>query len=255
MKYNYNMEVNNILTNIYKEIIFKLAISNPEIDFSNDKISDTKKLLSNEKIYIGSDMDEFIISNIPKGPDGNLFRVSISKFHNRLHPRFENYKGEPIVDSSYSKFALLLWEEHMNNLLIDDIQNLFTQHGFVDFVNNELDKYKNELIQLINNYKNNLISINFKNKEELLNIISDMIVNKELSFDYAHILVDMDKLRDDMIKLATTFDVYNEFDKLEDDTKYCLINYCKYDADSLINELVKNHDFKLINNNSLVKCK
>lgn len=255
MKYNYNVELNNILNDIYKEMIFKLAIANSDIDFSNNKINDTKALLSKEKVYVGSDMDEFIINHVPKGHEGNLFRVAIAKFHDRLHPRFENYKGEPVVDSSYSKFALLLWEEHMNNLLIADVQSLFTQQGFVDFVNNKLDDYKKELTQLINDYKNNLISINFKNKEELLNVIADMIENKELDFEYAHILVDMDKLRDAMTKLSTTFDVYNEFDKLEDDTKYCLMNYCKYDTDSLIDALVKNHGFKLVNNNSLVKYK
>ena len=81
-------------------------------------------------------MDEFILGNIPSGLNGDLFRCSISEFHNTVHPRFVNYKGEPLKNSGYSRFALLLWEEHMNKLLIEDIQGMFTQEGFTDFVNN-----------------------------------------------------------------------------------------------------------------------
>ncbi|MDO7204987.1 hypothetical protein Q5M85_13420 [Paraclostridium bifermentans] len=63
----------------------------------------------------------------------------------------------------------------------------------------------------------------------------------------------MDKLRDDMSKMSTTFDVYNEFDKLEDDTKYCIINYPKYNYDELIEVLTNDYGFKLLNENCLSK--
>ena len=82
-----------------------------------------------------------------------------------------------------------------------------------------------------------------------------MILNEELPFELSHSIVDMDKLRDDMTKMATSFDMYNEFDKLEDDTKYCLINYCKYNPDDLLNELTSNHGFKLVSNGCLIKNK
>lgn len=255
MKYNYNLELNNIVEKIYKELIYKIAINDSRIDFSKDKIDNTKKLLSSEKVYIGSDMDEFIINYIPKGHEGNLFRVCIAKYHNRLHPRFENYKGEPIIDSSYNKFALLLWEEHMNNLLISDVQNLFNQKNFINFVDDKLDNYIDELSSRITEYKNKLVTIDFKNKENLLETIANMILNEELPFELSHSIVDMDKLRDDMTKMATSFDMYNEFDKLEDDTKYCLINYCKYNPDDLLNELTSNHGFKLVSNGCLIKNK
>ncbi|GAA0709426.1 hypothetical protein GCM10008904_20320 [Paraclostridium ghonii] len=253
MKYVYTEELNNILNKIYKEMILKIAINNKNIDFSKEDLNKTKKILSSEKVYMGSDMDKFIINCVPIGHEGNLFRVSISKYHNRLHPRFENYKGEPIDDCGYNKFSFLLWEEHMNNLLISDLQGMFSQEDFIDFVNNKLDDCLDELSTKVNKYKNDLIKIEFKNKESLLNTISDMIVDKKLDFEFAHILVDMHKLRDDMYKMSTTFDVYNEFDKLEDDTKYCIINYPKYNSNELVDILIKNHGFKLLNEHCLVK--
>lgn len=253
MKYNYSQELNNILNETYKEIAFQTLLNNNDIDFSKENLNKIKEILSNTKVYIGSDLDEFIINFIPKGHEGNLFRVEISKHHDRLHPRFENYKGEPIKDSSYSKFALLLWEDHMNKLLISDIQSLFNQTGFVDFVNNNLGNHIEELSVKLNKQKNNLIKIEFNKKEDLLNEISNMIENNKLDFEFAHVLVDMDKLREDMTKLSTTFDVYNEFDKLEDDTKYCILNYPKYTGDNLIEFLINNYNFKLINEHCLVK--
>ena len=255
MKYNYIQELNNILHKIYKEIIFEIFINDENINFSKENINETKKLLSSEKVYLGSDLDDFIINCIPTGHDGNLFRVAIAKHHDRLHPRFENYKGEPLANSTYSKFALLLWEDHMNNLLISDIQSLFSQEDFIIFVNNNLDNYIDELSVKFNNFKNNSIKIEFESKDNLLNTIADMIVNKTLDFKFAHILVDMDKLRDDMTKISTTFDVYNEFDKLEDDTKYCILNYPKYNSNELIDILIKDYDFKLVNEHCLVKNK
>lgn len=252
MKYDYTKELNNIIDNIYKEMILQIARNNENINFSKNNLKKSKELLLKEKVYLGSDMDEFIVNCIPKGHEGNLFRISIAKHHNRVHPRFENYKGEPIVDSNYNKFSLLLWEDHMNNALIDDVQKLFSQEGFFNFVNNKLDIFSDELYNLNTKYKNESVVINFENKEELLEVIVDMIVNEKLSFDYAHMLVDFDKLRDDMTKISTTFDVYNEFDKLEDDTKDCIMNYCKYNSDELIDELINNQGFKLINK-SLIK--
>ncbi len=252
MKYDYTKELNNIVDNIYKEMILQIASNNENINLSKNNLKKSKELLLTQKVYLGSDMDKFIINCIPKGHEGNLFRISIAKHHNRVHPRFENYKGEPIVDSNYNKFSLLLWEDHMNNALIEDVQKLFTQEGFYDFINNKLDLFSDELYNLSTKYKNESVVINFENKRELLEIIADMIVDEKLSFDYAHMLVDFDKLRDDMTKISTTFDVYNEFDKLEDDTKYCIMNYCKYNSDELIDELINNQGFKLINK-SLIK--
>ncbi|MDO7204988.1 hypothetical protein Q5M85_13425 [Paraclostridium bifermentans] len=68
----------------------------------------------------------------------------------------------------------------MNNLLISDIQSLFSQEGFANFVNNDLDSCLNELSIKLDKYKNNSIKIEFKNKESLLSTIADMIVNESL---------------------------------------------------------------------------
>ena len=255
MKFNYNLELSNLIENIYKEMIYKIAINNINIDFTKDNLDALIKLLVNEHVYLGNDMDDFIINYIPTGHDGNLFRCAIAKHHNTLHPRFENYKGEPIVDSTYNKFALLLWEAHMNNLLISDIQNLFSQDEFISFVNNKLDSNIEEIICRINEYKSKskTITINFDKKQYLLNVVKNMIVRNELDFDYAHMLVDMDKLRDDMTKMSAAFHLYDEYDKLEDDTRYCLDNFSKYNSFELYDFLVNTQGFELLNDGCLIK--
>jgi hypothetical protein len=253
MKLSYSLELSNILENIYKEMIYKIAINNINIDFTKDNLDILIKLLVHEDVYFGNDMDDFIISCIPTGHDGNLFRCAIAKHHNTLHPRFENYKGEPIVDSTYNKFSLLLWEGHMNTFLISDLQNLFSQDGFISFVNNKLDSNIKEIIYRINEYKSKTITINFDKKQYLLNVVKNMIIRNELDFDYAHMLVDMDKLRDSMTKMSAAFHIYDEYDKLKDDTRYCLDNFCKYNAFELYDFLVNIQGFELLNDGCLIK--
>ena len=90
-------------------------------------------------------------------------------------------------------------------------------------------------------------------KEFLLNVVKSMIVKNELDFDYAHMLVDMDKLRTSMTESAATFDMYNEFDKLEDDTRYCLDNFSKYDTFELYDFLVNEQGFELTSEGILTK--
>lgn len=255
MKFDYNLELNNILENIYKEMIYDIIIKTPTIDFSKENLSEIKHFLSSEKVFLGNDMDGFIIESIPKGLDGDLFRCCISDFHDRIHPRFVNYKGEPVKDSSYNNFALLLWEEHMNKLLISDVQNRFTQQGFSDFINYKLDNCFDELELKINNIKSEVITIKFDKKEFLLNVVKNMIMKNELDFSYAHMIVDMDKLRTDMIKSAASFDIYNEFDKLEDDTRYCLDNFSKYNTFELYDFLITEQGFNLESDGILVKYK
>jgi hypothetical protein len=253
MKLNYNLELSNILENIYKEMIYKIAINNINIDFTKDNLDVLIKLLVHEDVYLGNDMDDFIISCIPTGHDGNLFRCAIAKHHHTLHPRFENYKGEPIVDSTYNKFSLLLWEGYMNTFLISDLQNLFSQDEFISFVNNKLDSNIEEIIYRINEYKSKTITINFDKKQYLLNVVKNMILRNELDFDYANMLVDMDKLRDSMAKMSAAFHIYDEYDKLKDDTRYCLDNFCKYNAFELYDFLVNTQGFELLDEGCLIK--
>jgi hypothetical protein len=253
MKFDYKLELNKILENIYKEMMYNVIVKNQDINFSKDNIDKIKYILTNERVYLGNDMDEFILENIPSGLNGDLFRCSISQFHNTVHPRFVNYKGEPLKNSGYSRFALLLWEEHMNKLLIEDIQGMFTQEGFTDFVNNNLENHFDELNNRFYSKKSKTITIKFDKKEFLLNVVKSMIVKNELDLDYAHMLVDMDKLRTSMTESAATFDMYNEFDKLEDDTRYCLDNFSKYDTFELYDFLVNEQGFELTSEGILTK--
>ena len=141
----------------------------------------------------------------------------------------------------------------MNKLLIEDIQGMFTQEGFTDFVNNNLENHFDELNNRFYSKKSKTITIKFDKKEFLLNVVKSMIVKNELDLDYAHMLVDMDKLRASMTESAATFDMYNEFDKLEDDTRYCLDNFSKYDTFELYDFLVNEQGFELTSEGILTK--
>ena len=52
---------------------------------------------------------------------------------------------------------------------------------------------------------------------------------------------------------STPLDMYNEYDKLEDELGYCLNNFFKYNSDELFNVLVNDKDFKFVENIGLVR--
>lgn len=255
MKYDYNLELNNLLNKIYTEMILNLLIKDDNLDISNDSIDNIKKVLLNKKVFLGSDMDDFIINSLPEGRDGDLFRCSIAKHHKHLHPVLETQSGQPVEDHTYNNFGLLMFRSHMNNLLISDIQAIFSQNGFESFVINNLNESFSDIKSKVLDIKNkiNTIVINFDEKKYLLNVVKNMISKNELDIEYAYKLVDMDKLRDYMIKMAVTFDYYDEFDKLEEDTRFCLDNFCKYNAFELYDFLVNEEGFELLNEGVLVK--
>ncbi|MFR4764896.1 MAG: hypothetical protein ACLUAF_02965 [Paraclostridium sordellii] len=58
MKYNYTVELNNILNNVNKELVYDLAKANPQINFSKNDLKNKKYILSKERVYLGSDMDD-----------------------------------------------------------------------------------------------------------------------------------------------------------------------------------------------------
>ena len=80
-----------------------------------------------------------------------------------------------------------------------------------------------------------------------------MILKNKLDISFAQDLVDLDKVREEMIINSTLLDMYNEYDKLEDELNYCLNNFFKYNNDELFNFLVNDKDFKFIENIGLVK--
>ena len=82
-----------------------------------------------------------------------------------------------------------------------------------------------------------------------------MLLSGELDFSYAISYVDMDSLRDDMMRNVVDLDFYDEFDKLEDDLEECLEKFFKYDNEELLNILVNKEGFELIESIGLIKNK
>ena len=66
------------------------------------------------------------------------------------------------------------------------------------------------------------MTIAFSNKSELVSVIKDMLLKNELDISFAQDFVDLDKVREEMIMYSTPLDMYNEYDKLEDELSYCL---------------------------------
>ena len=71
MKFDYKLELNKILENIYKEMMYNVIVKNQDINFSKDNIDKIKYILTKERVYLGNDMDEFILGNIPSGLNGD----------------------------------------------------------------------------------------------------------------------------------------------------------------------------------------
>ncbi|WP_195939589.1 hypothetical protein [Romboutsia sp. 1001713B170131_170501_G6] len=254
MKFDYNIEINSFLNKIYEHKVYEIAYENNLYNIDAKVLKDKFDLLKNTKIYLGSDMHEFIINLIPKGKDGYYFRCEIANYHNYSFPRLYDYKGEPLKNTNYNRYGVQLWESHMNDLLIEDIEGKFNQADFIDFIDNNLLS----LICKINEYiksrrDKEKIVIKFEDKSEILDIVKSLILNGGLDLSYAEFLTDMDKLRDEMIKFSTPFHMYNEFDKLEDDTLYCLDNFCKYNSLDLFDALINEKGFKFIDGVGLVK--
>ena len=80
-----------------------------------------------------------------------------------------------------------------------------------------------------------------------------MILKSEISMDIVQDVIDLEKLREDMLALHTPIDMYNEYDKLEDELEYCVNNYFKYNNEELYDFLVNNKGFKFVENEGLVK--
>ena len=98
----YNKKIENILQ---KENIDKL------MELSIDEI---KSLIKSQEIFLGSDLNNFIINLIPSGFDGYLLRKSISKEHNVVYPVLFNENGEEVKNYTHNNFALSLWYDFTN---------------------------------------------------------------------------------------------------------------------------------------------
>lgn len=254
MKFDYNFELENILNHIYKHKIYNIAYENNILDINEENIANYINIFKNTKIYLGSDMDEFIVNLLPKDKDGYFFRCNIAKHHNYSFPRIYDYAGNKLKNVNYNKFALQLWEAHMNEMLIEDINRRFSQDSFISFIDNNLNNMVGSIVSHVKNLnKDNEITIPLRSKEDLISVVKTMLLNKELDFSFAQLLVDIDRLRDEMTKFTTPFHMYNEFDKLEDNLEYCLDNFCKYNSKELYDILINEKGFNFVNDIGLVR--
>lgn len=254
MKFDYNFEIENILNHIYKHKIYNIAHKNNILDINKENLANCINIFKNTKIYLGSDMDEFIINLLPKDKDGYFFRCSIAKHHNYSFPRLYDYAGNKLKNVNYSKFAFQLWEAHMNEMLLEDVNRRFSQDSFITFIDNNLNNMIDSIISHVNDLnKDNEIIIPLKDKEDLIPSVKKMILNKKLDLSFAHIVIDMDALRDEMTKFTTPFHIYSEFDKLEDNLQYCLDNFFKYNSKELYDLLTNEKGFIFVNDMGLVR--
>ena len=149
---------------------------------------------------------------------------------------------------------LFSWEAHINNLIIKDVYESFNKEKFHEFIDNNLENiYEDINKNIIDFYNTNKLTIAFSNKSELVSVIKDMLLKNELDISFAQDFVDLDKVREEMIMYSTPLDMYNEYDKLEDELSYCLDKFFKYNNDELFNVLVNDKDFKFVENIGLVR--
>lgn len=245
---NYQLELRNYLNNIYNEKIYKILLNEDINKLKTMNLNDIKSLINSKEVYLGSDFDQYIISLIPKDFRGYSLRKSISKHHNITYPLLYNENGESLKDHNYTNFAKALWEDFTNETFISDLRNIFIDSEFYYYVNNNLNDILSDLIKKIEIEKSkNIIVIPYE-KDNLINIVKDMIINKKLNFSYALSLVDTSKLREYMESIAIDLSFYDEFDKLEDDLEECLNKFFKYNNDELYDYLIYKENFTLIDN-------
>ena len=253
MTTDYNIELNNILNKIYQYKAFQIALKNNFLNICSKDSKNYLNILKNTKIYLGNDMEDFIKNLIPKGKDGYIFRLKVAKHHNYSYPKIFDHKGNLLKNITTNKLAYQLWEAHMDELLINDISQKFNQDNFIEFLDNNFDDIINDInlyIKKSNSEKS--VTIPFKKGDDLVKTVKSMILDKKLDFNWVHLLIDMDKVREDMIKWSIAFDMYNEFDKLEDELENCLNKFFKYDSVSLYDFLVNEKNFKYIDDIGLV---
>ena len=250
---NYELELKNYLNKIYNEKIYQILVKEDINKLKNMNLSEIKSLINSKEVYLGSDFDEYIISLIPEDFNGYRLRESISKNHNITYPLLYNGHGQPLKEHNYNNFSKALWEDFTNETFISDLRNQFKSNEFYDYVNENLDSIYVNLINKVEISKNRNIVIIPYNKNELVNTVKKMLINKQLDFSYALSLVDTNKLREEMESFAINLSYYDEFDKLEDDLEECLNKFFKYNNDELYDFLINKENFTLLDNDKLIK--
>lgn len=254
MKFNYDLEIDNILNKIYNKKIFDLAYKNNISNIDSNNIKFYKDKFKSFEVYLGSEIEKFIIDSLPKEKEGYFFRCNVSKNKNNYYPKIYDNLGNKLSSASDSKFAIMLWEDHINNLIIKDVYQSFSKKNFHNYIDNNLENIYEDINKSIVDFNNdNKLVIEFSNKSELTSVVKEMILENKLDISFAQDLVDLDKIREEMIMYSTPLDIYNEYDKLEDELNYCLNKFFKYNNDELFNVLINDKHFKFVENVGLVK--
>ena len=253
MNFNYNLEINNILDKIYKKKVFEYALKNNISNIDTTNLQQYSEEFKSFDVYLGSEMEEFIKDSLPKDLEGYFLRCNISKHKNIYFPRLYDTSGNKLTTISDSKYAILLWEGHVNDMIIEDVYSAFTKEKFNNYIDNNLENIYKEINEFVLESKNNKLTIAFNNKSDLVNNLKEMILKSEISMDIVQDVIDLEKLREDMLALHTPIDMYNEYDKLEDELEYCVNNYFKYNNEELYDFLVNNKGFNFVENVGLVK--
>lgn len=244
---NFDYYIEKLMNHIYEQKLYRLAY---DLEISSSNNTDSLELDSltssiiNNNIILDFDVEETVKNFIQTSSEDYYFRRAIAMKKNHLYPILFDNQGNPKVDYNYSSNLITLWKNDMDNFYVEEVYSRFTKEAFTIFVKSNINNLMNNIVSYVEGRKiSNKIVIKCNSKDELLNTMKKMIINNELSIEWAEFLVDMDKLRSDMIAYAGDFDLYSEFDKLEEDTKYCLDNYCKYDTNQLFDILTKEKGF------------
>lgn len=250
---NYQLELKDYLYKIYNEKIYQILIKEDLSKLKNMNLNEVKSLIKSKEVYLGSDLNDYIINLIPEGFKGYLLRKTISKKHNLTYPLLYNEYGQPLKDHTHNSFSTVLWKDFTNETFIKDLNNEFSRKDFHYYVDKNIDTLYNNLINKAETFKNeNIIIIPYKNNV-LVKSVKEMIINKKLDFSYALSFVDMNKLRKEMESFAINLSYYDEFDKLEDDLEECLNKFFKYNDKELYDLLINKYNFTLIDDNKLVR--
>lgn len=248
MNYNNNFDfyIDQIMNYIYKQKTYRLAYI-LEKDLSADYSNLLDVLINytnNNHIMLDIDTEDTIRDFINTSSENYFIRKAMSIEKNYLYPQLFDNNGNARKDSSYSPALITIWKNDMDELYIEEVYSRFNKDSFVQFIKNNFNNISDEIISYIKDKKqDSKIVINCTSKDDVLNSVKNMILDKSLPFEWVEFLVDMDSLRNEMLLLAGDLSIYSEYDKLEDETKYCLDKHCKYTSSQLFDILTTEKGF------------
>ena len=248
--------IDNLMNHIYEQKLYKLAY---DLEINSSANSDSKKFdnlvssIIENNIILDFYADDIIKNFINNSDESYFYRKAIAIEKNYLYPILFDSLGNPKNDHNYTTPLITLWKNDMDELYIEEVYSRFNKESFSVFLKNNCNILLDNILSYVENKKNkDSIVINCNSKDKVLASMISMILNESLSFDWAEFLVDMDSLRNEMIAFSGNFEIYSEFDKLEEDTKYCLEHHCKYSNDELYDILTNKKGFVWENGLGLV---